>query len=103
MSRFAEPQDPAFREMNTSLGFDRRLWPHDIAQSRAHGAMLAARGIISEADRDALLEGLDAVERELADGSFPFAPDDEDIHMAVELRLTQIARPVCGQLPTARA
>jgi len=55
MSRFAEPQDPAFREMNTSLGFDQRLWPHDIAQSRAHAKMLAAQGIIGADDRDALL------------------------------------------------
>jgi argininosuccinate lyase len=55
MSRFAEPQDPAFREMNTSLGFDRRLWPHDIAQSRAHAKMLAAQGIIGDDDRDAIL------------------------------------------------
>src|SRR3954452_22222976 len=89
--------------MNASLAFDQRLWPHDIAQSRAHAAMLAARGIISEDDRDALLTGLGAVERELADGSFPFAPDDEDIHMAVERRLTEIAGPVGGKLHTARS
>src|SRR5437762_6602094 len=89
--------------MNASLAFDRRLWPQDVAQSRAHATMLAARGIISEADRDALLAGLDAVERELADGTFPFAPDDEDIHMAVERRLTEIAGPVGGKLHTARS
>src|SRR3954453_22693773 len=103
MSRFAEPQDPAFREMNTSLAFDQRLWPHDIAQSRAHATMLAARGIISEDDRDALLAGLDAVEGELSQGAFPFAPDDEDIHMAIERRLTEIAGPVGGKLHTARS
>src|SRR4051794_24892551 len=89
--------------MNASLAFDRRLWPQDVAQSRAHAAMLAARRIISDDDRDALLAGLDAVERELADGSFPFAPDDEDIHMAVERRLTEIAGPVGGKLHTARS
>jgi argininosuccinate lyase len=103
VSRFSEPQDPAFQRMNASLAFDKRLWPQDVAQSRAHAAMLAARGIISEADRDALLEGLTAVERELADGTFPFAPDDEDIHMAVERRLTEIAGPVGGKLHTARS
>jgi argininosuccinate lyase len=103
MPRFAEPQDPAFREMNTSLGFDQRLWPHDIAQSRAHARMLAARGIIEEADRDALLAGLDAVEGELAAGTFPFAADDEDIHMAIERRLTDLAGPVGGKLHTARS
>src|SRR5690349_5536491 len=89
--------------MNASLAFDQRLWPQDIAQSRAHATMLAARGIIGSDDRDALLAGLDAVERELADGTFPFAPDDEDIHMAVERRLTEIAGPVGGKLHTARS
>src|SRR5881628_3298426 len=103
MSRFAEPQDPAFREMNTSLGFDRRLWPHDVAQSRAHARMLAAQGVLTQEDRDALLAGLDAVEAELRDGRFPFAPDDEDIHMAVERRLTELAGPVGGRLHTARS
>jgi argininosuccinate lyase len=103
VSRFSEPQDPAFQRMNASLAFDQRLWPQDVAQSRAHAAMLAARGIIGEEDRDALLAGLDAVERELADGTFPFAPDDEDIHMAVERRLTEIAGPVGGKLHTARS
>jgi argininosuccinate lyase len=103
MSRFSEPQDPAFRELNTSLGFDRRLWPHDVAQSRAHARMLAARGVISGEDRDALLDGLTAVEDELRAGRFPFHDDDEDIHMAVERRLTEIAGPVGGRLHTARS
>src|SRR4051812_49659790 len=65
--------------------------------------MLAARGIIGEDDRDALLAGLDAVSRELESGRFPFAPDDEDIHMAIERRLTEIAGPVGGKLHTARS
>ena len=103
MSRFSEPQDPAFQALNASIGFDRRLWPHDVAQSRAHARMLAAQGIIGEADRDALLAGLDAVEAELGDGRFPFAADDEDIHMAIERRLTEIAGPVGGKLHTARS
>jgi argininosuccinate lyase len=103
VSRFSQPQDPAFQRLNASIGFDRRLWSHDIAQSRAHARMLAAQGIISGEDRDALLAGLDAVGRELEDGSFPFAPDDEDIHMAVERRLTEIAGPVGGKLHTARS
>src|SRR5512133_2733350 len=89
--------------MNASLAFDRRLWPQDVAQSRAHAAMLAAQGIIGVDERDALLAGLDAVERELAEGTFPFAPDDEDIHMAVERRLTEIAGSVGGKLHTARS
>jgi argininosuccinate lyase len=103
MSRFSEPQDPDFQALNASISFDRRLWPHDLAQSRAHARMLAAQGIIGEDDRDALLAGLDAVERELAGGTFPFAPGDEDIHMAVERRLTELAGPVGGKLHTARS
>src|SRR5918911_278046 len=103
MSRFSEPQHPNFRRLNTSLGFDRRLWPHDIAQSRAHARMLAAQGIIEDADRDAILSGLDQVEGELRDGTFPFAPDDEDIHMAVERRLTELVGRPGGKLHTARS
>ena len=103
MSRFAEPQDPDFASINRSLDFDRRLWPYDVAQSRAHARMLAAQGIIGEGDRDALLAGLDAVEAELREGTFAFRKDDEDIHMAVERRLTEIAGPVGGKLHTARS
>jgi argininosuccinate lyase len=103
VSRFHEPQHADFHRLNASLQFDRRLWPQDLAQSRAHARMLAARGIVSEEDRDALLAGLDAVEGELRDGSFPFDGGDEDIHMAVERRLTEIAGPVAGRLHTARS
>jgi len=98
-----EPQHPDFQRLNASLGFDRRLWPQDIAQSRAHALMLADRGIISTEDRDALLEGLEQVELELREERFPFAADDEDIHMAIERRLTEIAGPVGGRLHTARS
>ena len=103
MSRFAEPPDAAFRELNDSIGFDWRLGPYDVEQSRAHAAMLAGRGIISDQDRDELLRGLEQVQRELGDGSFPFAAGDEDIHMAVERRLTEIVGPVGGRLHTARS
>jgi argininosuccinate lyase len=89
--------------MNASVGFDRRLWPQDIAQSRAHATMLAAREIISTEDRDALLHGLDEVEHELEQGRFRFAPEDEDIHMAVERRLTELVGAVGGKLHTARS
>jgi argininosuccinate lyase len=103
MSRFAEPQDPAFQRLNASIGFDWRLGPYDVAQSRAHAAMLAARGIITEQERDQLVGGLDAVASELEEGKFSFAPDDEDIHMAIERRLTEIVGPVGGKLHTARS
>jgi argininosuccinate lyase len=103
MSRFAQPQDDAFRRMNESISFDRRLWPYDVEQSLAHATMLAAQGIISSADRDDLLRGLEQVRSELASGSFPFAERDEDIHMAVERRVTEIVGDVGGRLHTARS
>src|SRR4051794_11081751 len=103
MSRFSQPQDPVFQELNASIGFDWRLAPYDIEQSRTHATMLAARDIISEADRDVLLGGLERVEAELEAGEFRFHDDDEDIHMAVERRLTEIVGPVGGRLHTARS
>jgi argininosuccinate lyase len=103
VSRFSEPQDPAFRALDSSLRFDRRLWPYDVAQSRAHVGMLAARGIIGADDRDALHEALERVELELAEGSFPFAGDDVDIHMAIERRVTELAGPAGARLHTARS
>ena len=92
-----------FRALNDSIAFDRRLAPFDVAQSRAHAAMLAAAAIISDGDRDELLRGLDEVQRELEAGTFPFAEGDEDIHMAIERRLTEIVGPVGGKLHTARS
>jgi len=103
ISRFAEPQDAAFRAINDSIGFDWRLSPYDVDQSIAHATMLAARGIISDADLAELHRGLDQVRRELGDGSFPFSDGDEDIHMAIERRLTEIVGPVGGKLHTARS
>ena len=103
MSRFSQPQDPLFRQLNASIGIDYRLAPYDVEQSRAHARMLAERDIISAADRDALLGGLDRVEAELDAGDFDFREEDEDIHMAVERRLTEIVGPVGGRLHTARS
>jgi argininosuccinate lyase len=103
VSRFAEPQDEAFQRLNASIGFDYRLAPYDVEQSRAHARMLAGADIISDTDRDQLLAGLDRVEEELDNGTFPFQPDDEDIHMAIERRLTELVGAVGGKLHTARS
>ena len=103
MSRFAEPQDPVFAALNTSVSYDQRLWPQDIRGSRAHARMLARQEIISEQERDELLGGLERVEHELESGTFPFQPGDEDVHMAVERRLTELTGPVGGKLHTARS
>jgi argininosuccinate lyase len=103
MSRFSLPQDPVFQQLNASISFDWRLGPYDVEQSRAHAQMLAEAQIISEQDRDALLNGLDRVADELDSGAFEIRVDDEDIHMAVERRLTEIVGPVGGKLHTARS
>jgi len=98
-----ERQDDAFRALNDSIGFDWRLAPYDVDQSIAHASMLAAREIISEADRDELIGGLQRIREELREGTFPFAADDEDIHMAIERRLTEIVGAAGGKLHTARS
>src|SRR3954453_6193798 len=103
MSRFADPQDPRFRAINTSIGFDYRLAPHDLDQSTAHARMLARVGILSDDELAQLERGLEEVRAEIADGRFAVKDDDEDIHMAVERRLTEIVGPVGGKLHTARS
>jgi argininosuccinate lyase len=103
MSRFTDPQDPRFRAINTSIDFDKRLAPHDIDQSLAHARMLARVGILSPDELSRLEDGLDQVRAEIEEERFEARPDDEDIHMAIERRLTEIAGPVGGKLHTARS
>jgi argininosuccinate lyase len=103
VSRFADPQHADFRALNDSISFDWRLGPYDVEQSRAHAAMLASRGIISAAERDQLHRALEQVGRELGEGTFALADGDEDIHMAIERRVTELAGPVGGKLHTARS
>ena len=96
--------DPAevLRALNDSLPFDRRMFREDIAGSRAHAAMLAAVGLISEAERDAICAALEVVSAEMAEGRFVAAPGDEDIHTAVERRVTEIT-PAGAKLHTGRS
>jgi argininosuccinate lyase len=103
MSRFSEPPDPDFQAINASLSFDQRLWPYDIAQSKAHASMLASCSIITTEEAEELRRGLDAVAAELDGGAFAFGRDDEDIHTAIERRLTEIVGAVGGKLHTARS
>jgi argininosuccinate lyase len=103
VSRFRGPPDPGFEKLNASIGFDVRLWPQDIAQSRAHVAMLAGAGILTEEEARELTSGLDRVAVELAEGTFAFDPGDEDVHMAIERRLTELVGPVGGKLHTGRS
>jgi argininosuccinate lyase len=103
MGRFRDPQDPLFRALNSSIAFDYRLAPYDLEQSLVHARMLARSGIITGDDLAALERGLDAVRREIEEDRFRVEPDDEDVHMAIERRLTEIAGPVGGKLHTARS
>jgi argininosuccinate lyase len=103
MARFSEPQDPLFRAFNSSIAFDYRLAPYDLEQSLAHVRMLERSGIIGAADLAELERGLGAVRREVDEDRFELKPDDEDIHMALERRLTELVGPVGGKLHTARS
>ena len=86
-----------------SLPFDRRLWRDDIAGSRAHVGGLARAGLLDDTELTAVLAALDTVEQEMADGSFAFAQSDEDVHTAVERRVTELAGPAGAKLHTARS
>jgi argininosuccinate lyase len=101
--RFAAGPAEAFDRLNSSLEVDRRLWPYDLEASRAHARMLAARGIIPSDDADAIAAGLDRIEDELRGGDFAFQPSDEDIHTAVERRLTELVGDAGRRLHTARS
>lgn len=101
--RFAGTPAEAFDRLNASLPVDRRMWAEDIACSRAHARMLGACAIVSGEDAAAILAGLDQVEEELASGAFAFAPGDEDIHTAIERRLTEVAGDPGRRLHTARS
>ncbi|RYE38780.1 MAG: argininosuccinate lyase, partial [Hyphomicrobiales bacterium] len=101
--RFASGPDAIMEEINASIGFDQRLFRQDIAGSKAHATMLAATGILTESDRDAILLGLDEVLAEIENGSFKFSRALEDIHMNVESRLREKIGDAAGRLHTARS
>ena len=86
-----------------SLSFDQRLWPDDIDGSRAHVRGLAEAQIISASERDSVLAALDEVAAEMASGSFAYLPGDEDIHTAIERRVTELAGPAGAKLHTGRS
>ena len=103
MGRVDQPQDPLFARLNASISFDQRLWPQDIRGSKAHARALERAGIIDASELEQLHSGLDRVAAELERGEFAFAADDEDIHMAVERRLTELIGPLGGKLHTGRS
>jgi argininosuccinate lyase len=103
MPRFSDSQDPLFQALNSSIAFDFRLAPYDIEQSLAHARMLAKSEIISAEDLEQLETGLSAVREEIEEDRFQVREGDEDVHMAIERRLTEIVGSVGGKLHTARS
>ncbi|MEO8302226.1 MAG: argininosuccinate lyase [Rhizomicrobium sp.] len=101
--RFEAGPAAIMREITPSIDFDKRLAAQDLAGSRAHCRMLANEGIISKDDGQAILDGLTKIEKEIADGSFVFKRELEDIHLNIEARLAELIGPVAGRLHTARS
>ena len=92
--RIAEPTHELVERLTSSLPFDRHLFEYDVLGSLAHCQALEKAKILTRTERRALVRGLEQVRDELRENRFPFADSDEDIHMAVERRLTELVGPV---------
>jgi argininosuccinate lyase len=101
--RFAIAPSQELVEFTDSLAFDRLLASDDITGSRAHVRGLGRVGLLSEEDVDAVLDALDQVQAEMLAGTFAFVPSDEDIHTAVERRVTQLAGDAGARMHTGRS
>ncbi len=101
--RFSAGPADELMAYTASLPFDRRLWLDDINCSRAHVKGLAHVKILTVSERDSILQALDTVENEMSSGTFVFAPSDEDIHTAVERRVTEICGATGAKLHTGRS
>lgn len=101
--RFSAGPDAIMEAINASIGYDQKMAAQDIDGSRAHAAMLAACGIVSDSDAASIREGLLTVLSEIERGEFEFSTALEDIHMNVESRLTALIGPAAGRLHTARS
>ena len=101
--RFAEEPAEELLAFTVSLPFDRRLAPQDLANSRAHAKMLGKVGLLEADEVASILDALDQVEEELAEGRFEFVPADEDIHTAIERRVTELAGTAGAKLHTGRS
>lgn len=101
--RFSGQADEDLRALNDSLDFDRRMYAQDIAGSVAYARAIAAAGVITADEADQIIQGLRQVKAEMESGAFVFAPGDEDIHTAVERRLSEITGAVGGKLHTGRS
>ena len=100
--RFNVSSAEVLRNLNSSIGFDLRLYREDIAASKAHAKMLETIGIYDEVELSEVLKGLEEVMAEIESGSIVILPDDEDVHTLVERRLTEIT-PAGAKLHTGRS
>lgn len=100
---FNQPTDDLVRKLNDSLPFDWRLYDVDITGSVAWAGALQRAGLLTADEHASISEGLEAVRAEFSSGSFQTHPGDEDIHTAVERRLTELIGPVAGKLHTGRS
>ena len=101
--RFREPTNRLVEAFTSSLAVDRRLYAHDIQGSIAHAQTLHRAGVLTKREAATIIEGLNQVRREFDAERFAFMPQDEDIHMAIERRLTELIGPVGGKLHTGRS
>ena len=101
--RFGALPAEAFERLNASIPFDVRLAPHDIRGSIAHARMLGVQGIVSDRESAMLVQGLEAVLREVEEEEFSWGLSDEDVHTAVERRLREIVGDVALKLHTGRS
>src|SRR6204780_3755850 len=101
--RFGLGPDPIMEDINASIHFDRHLYRHDIAASKAHAAMLAKKGIITAQDAKKIAHGLDTILSEIEVGKFSFTRALEDIHMNVESRAGELIGSAAGRLHPARS
>jgi argininosuccinate lyase len=101
--RFAKNTDSLVHQFNASIEFDVRFYNQDITGSIAWAKGLVGAGVLMETEANTIIEGLESVRTEFDNETFEFAPNDEDIHTAVERRLTEIVGPVGGKLHTGRS
>ena len=101
--RFTEPTDALVERFTESVSFDRRLAKHDILGSIAHATMLAEVGVLSRADRDAIVEGLEGILADVEAGAFEWRTSLEDVHMNVESALTERIGDAGKRLHTGRS
>jgi argininosuccinate lyase len=101
--RFASSPAEAFERLNASIPFDIRLAPYDVEGSVAHARMLGETGIVAREESEELVQGLNAVLKEVESGRFSWTLSDEDVHTAVERRLREIVGDVALKLHTGRS